>query len=81
MLHVCLQVFFTPDVFPSSSTPELQPAMQACYTHCEAISDAVLQLIAVSLGLQQHFFDDKICRHHSNLQVCAIPKILTLTVI
>ncbi|WIA18228.1 hypothetical protein OEZ85_009699 [Tetradesmus obliquus] len=67
------QVFFTPDVFPSSSTPELQPAMQACYSQCEIIAGAVLRLAAASLGLQQHFFDDKICRHHSNLQVANYP--------
>jgi isopenicillin N synthase-like dioxygenase len=69
MLHICLQVFFTPDVFPSSTTPELLPAMQACYSQCEVIANAVLQLFAASLGLQQHFFADKIFQHHSNLQV------------
>ncbi|KAF6262954.1 hypothetical protein COO60DRAFT_556367 [Scenedesmus sp. NREL 46B-D3] len=72
------QVFFTPDVFPSSTAGELQPAMQACYTQCEAIANAVLRLFAASLGLQQHFFDDKVCHHHSNLQVANYPSQLLL---
>jgi isopenicillin N synthase-like dioxygenase len=64
-----LQVFFTADAFPSSASPQLQPAMQACYSQCEVIANAMLRLFADSLGLQQHYFDDTVCRHHSNLQV------------
>jgi hypothetical protein len=43
--------------------------MQACYSQCELIANAMLRLFAASLGLQQHYFDNKVCRHHSNLQV------------
>jgi isopenicillin N synthase-like dioxygenase len=43
--------------------------MQACYSQCEVVANAMLRLFAASLGLQQHYFDDTVCRHHSNLQV------------
>eukprot|EP00878_Enallax_costatus_P012004 GHUV01012533.1.p1 GENE.GHUV01012533.1~~GHUV01012533.1.p1 ORF type:complete len:253 (+),score=74.71 GHUV01012533.1:170-928(+) len=63
------QVFFTPDRWPTPVVPELQPAMEQCYKQCEVISDAVLCLFAVALGMPEDSFQAKTNKHHSNMQV------------
>lgn len=73
------QVYFPPNAWPSTlaAAPELQqlqqlqPQMLACYSQCEAIAAALMRLFAAALGVDQHFFDDKLVGHHSNMQVGA----------
>lgn len=68
-LAYLLQVFFSPEVWPTAYVPELQPAMQQCYQQCDVISAAVLRLFAAALGMPYQYFDSKTNRHHSNMQV------------
>jgi isopenicillin N synthase-like dioxygenase len=63
------QVFFPPNIWPSNHVPALQPQMLQCYSQCETIAAALMRLFAVALGVQQQYFDDKLHRHHSNMQV------------
>jgi isopenicillin N synthase-like dioxygenase len=62
------QVFFPPNCWPTDSVPQLQPQMLRCYSQCEVIAASLMQLLAVALGVPQHYFDDKLLRHHSNMQ-------------
>lgn len=43
--------------------------MLQCYSQCEDIAAALMELFAVALGLDQHHFDPMLVRHHSNMQV------------
>lgn len=63
------RVFFPPNIWPNNHVPALQPQMLQCYSQCEAIAAALMRLFAVALGVEQQYFDDKLQRHHSNMQV------------
>jgi isopenicillin N synthase-like dioxygenase len=64
-------VFFPPNCWPTGTVPQLQPQMLRCYSKCEVIAASLMQLLAAALGVPQHYFDDKLLRHHSNMQVRA----------
>jgi isopenicillin N synthase-like dioxygenase len=63
-----VQAFFAPNAWPAHF-PELRTSLEHVYTGCTKLSAALLRVFAVALHQDEHFFDDKIDRHASNLQV------------
>jgi len=63
------QVFFPPNAWPHQQLPELQPHMLQCYSQCDVIAAALMRLFAAALGMDPHYFDASLTRHHSNMQV------------
>ena len=57
--------------------PEFKPSMLEAYQNFEKSGKALLQAIAIYLGLDEHFFDDKIHNGNSILRAIHYPPIIS----
>jgi isopenicillin N synthase-like dioxygenase len=64
--------FFAPTLWPSDP-PELKELGVAYFHAMEKLSAQLMRIFALALGLPEHFFDDKIDKHISNLRILHYP--------
>jgi isopenicillin N synthase-like dioxygenase len=64
--------FFAPNLWPSTP-PTLRASWSAYFREMESLSAALMRMFALALGLDEHFFDDKINRHISNFRAINYP--------
>ncbi len=68
------EAFFAPNIWPEK--PEgFKEAFESYYIAMESLANSLMQLMALALGLESHWFDDKICDHITNLAVNHYPKL------
>ena len=64
--------FFAPNMWPSE-VPHMQDVLCRYYSAMEALSTQLMRLFALALSLPEHFFDEKIDRHITNMSVIHYP--------
>lgn len=64
--------FFAPNIWPEEPAG-FQPAAEAYYAVMEGLATELMRLMALALGLDEHWFDDKIRDHITNLTVNHYP--------
>jgi isopenicillin N synthase-like dioxygenase len=62
----------TPNVWPTA-VPEFQPVVTEYYKAMEGLSLSLMRLFALGLGLDEHWFDDKVDKHISNFSLSNYP--------
>lgn len=68
-------LFFHPNAWPEDSIPSLRPAMEAYYREMESLCARLHRVLALAMGAPADFFEDKIDKHCSNLQVANYPSL------
>ena len=63
---------FAPNIWPAT-VAGFQEAFTAYYLALEALTSDVMRIFALALDLPEHFFDDKIDKHFSNLTAFYYP--------
>lgn len=63
---------FAPNVWPDA-LPEMRPVWEEYFSVMTELSELMMQVFAVGLGLPEHFFDDKIDKHVSMLRALNYP--------
>jgi isopenicillin N synthase-like dioxygenase len=66
------QSFFAPNRWPPA-LPELKTALEGYYRAMTALATELMRLFALGLDLPEHFFDDKVDRHITNLSLLYYP--------
>jgi isopenicillin N synthase-like dioxygenase len=69
---VAERFFFMPNLWPARPAG-FRPAFEAYYRAMERLSLHLLQLFARALGLDEHYFDDKVDRHTSTMRAIHYP--------
>ena len=64
--------FFAPNMWPQGM-PEFQATWTAYYRHMEELAGTLMRIFAVALGMDEHYFDDKIDRHITNFSMLHYP--------
>lgn len=64
--------FFAPNMWPAE-VPHMQEVLCRYYAVMEVLSTQLMRLFALALNLPEHFFDDKIDRHITNMSVIHYP--------
>ncbi|CAN5197863.1 2-oxoglutarate and iron-dependent oxygenase domain-containing protein [soil metagenome] len=64
---------FAPNLWPASP-PELREAYTDYYRAMSALAGTLMRIFAIAIGVDEHFFDDKIDRHISRLRVRNYPQ-------
>ncbi len=64
--------FFAPNQWPSE-TPAMRETWTAYYRAMEQFSTQMMRLFALALDLDEHFFDDKVDRHITNMSAIHYP--------
>jgi isopenicillin N synthase-like dioxygenase len=68
--------FFADNVWPSEAeVPGFRAAWTAYYLAQEGLATALMRIFALALDLPEHFFDDKVDRHFSNMAAYHYPPI------
>ena len=68
------EAFFAPNVWPDPElAPDFKDAFEACYEALEDLAAKLMALMALALGLDEHWFDDKIADHITGLAVLHYP--------
>ncbi len=66
--------FFAPNVWPDPQrVPGFREALTDCYAVLEHLAARLMGLMALALGLDEHWFDDKIAEHITGLAVLHYP--------
>jgi isopenicillin N synthase-like dioxygenase len=65
--------FFAPNLWPEQP-PGFRPAWEAYYGQMERVATELMRIFAVGLGMDKHFFDDKVDRHITNFSVLHYPE-------
>jgi isopenicillin N synthase-like dioxygenase len=65
--------FFAPNLWPESP-PDFRPVWESYYREMERVATALMRIFAVGLGMDRHYFDDKIDRHITNFSVLHYPE-------
>ena len=66
--------FFAPNIWPDPDrVPGFKEAFETYYTVMEELAAKLMRLMALALGLDEHWFDDKIADHITNLTVNHYP--------
>jgi isopenicillin N synthase-like dioxygenase len=65
--------FFAPNLWPQS-LPDFRPVWETYYREMERVATALMRIFAVGLGMDRHYFDDKIDRHVTNFSVLHYPE-------
>ena len=66
--------FFAPNVWPDAEqVPDFRESVDACYSVLEDLAAKLMRLMALALGLDEHWFDDKIAEHITGLAVLHYP--------
>ena len=53
--------------------PEFQATWTAYYRHMEELAGTLMRIFAMALGMDEHYFDDKIDRHITNFSMLHYP--------
>ncbi len=64
--------FFAPNMWPEG-LPALRTTWTAYYRQMEELSGTLMRIFALALGMDEHYFDDKIDRHITNFSVLHYP--------
>ena len=64
--------FFAPNMWPDG-LPEFRETWTVYYRHMEDLAATLMRIFAVALGIDEHYFDDKIDRHITNFSVLHYP--------
>jgi isopenicillin N synthase-like dioxygenase len=64
--------FFAPNMWPEG-LPEFQATWTAYYRHMEELAGTLMRIFAMALGMDEHYFDDKIDRHITNFSMLHYP--------
>jgi isopenicillin N synthase-like dioxygenase len=64
--------FFAPNMWPDG-LPEFQATWTAYYRRMEGLATTLMRIFAMGLGMDEHYFDDKIDRHITNFSVLHYP--------
>jgi isopenicillin N synthase-like dioxygenase len=64
--------FFAPNLWPESPSG-MRSAWEAYYCEMERVATTLMRIFALGLGMDEHFFDDKIDRHITNFSVLHYP--------
>lgn len=64
--------FFAPNMWPEG-LPEFRNTWEAYYRRMEGLAANLMRIFAMGLGMDEHFFDDKIDRHITNFSVIHYP--------
>ena len=68
--------FFAPNVWPDPGrVPDFKEALNDCYAVLEDLAARLMRLMALALGLDEHWFDDKIAEHITGLAVLHYPAV------
>ena len=65
--------FFAPNLWPESP-PGFRPVWEAYYREMERVATTLMRIFAVGLGMDKHYFDDKVDRHITNFSVLHYPE-------
>ena len=66
--------FFAPNIWPDpDQAPGFKEAFETYYAVMEELAVRLMRLMALALGLDEHWFDDKIADHITNLTVNHYP--------
>ncbi len=65
--------FFAPNFWPDEPS-HFRPVWEAYYREMERVATTLMQTFAVGLGMDKHFFDDKVDRHITNFSVLHYPE-------
>ncbi len=59
---------FAPNIWPTETdAPRFRDAMERYYLAIQSLSATLMRIFALALDLPEHFFDDKVDKHFSNL--------------
>lgn len=64
--------FFAPNMWPEG-LPEFRETWTAYYRRMEGLAATLMRIFAMGLGMDEHYFDDKIDRHITNFSVIHYP--------
>lgn len=64
--------FFAPNMWPEG-LPAFEAAWTAYYRHMEGLAGTLMRIFAMGLGLDEHYFDDKVDRHITNFSMLHYP--------
>jgi len=64
--------FFASNIWPNG-LPEMERLWSEYYGEMERVSTQLMRLFALALGLDEHFFDDKVDRHITNMSAIHYP--------
>ncbi len=64
--------FFAPNMWPDG-LPEFRAIWTSYYRRMEELATTLMRIFAVALGMDEHYFDDKIDRHITNFSVLHYP--------
>ncbi len=65
--------FFAPNFWPETPA-NFRPVWEAYYHQMERVATELMRIFAVGLGMDKHFFDDKVDRHITNFSVLHYPE-------
>ncbi|MGB0112966.1 MAG: 2OG-Fe(II) oxygenase family protein, partial [Ilumatobacteraceae bacterium] len=66
------EAFFAPNIWPDEPLG-FREAFETYYSTMEVLAEELMRLMALALGLDEHWFDDKIENHITNLSVNHYP--------
>lgn len=64
--------FFAPNMWPTE-VPDFRETWSAYYTAMENLATSLMRIFALGLGMDEHFFDDKVDRHITNFSAMHYP--------
>ena len=64
--------FFAPNMWPAG-LPEFRTTWTAYYRGMEELATTLMRIFAMALGMDEHYFDDKIDRHITNFSMLHYP--------
>jgi len=65
--------FFAPNFWPDLPT-NFRPTWETYYREMDRVATLLMRIFAIGLGMDRHFFDDKIDRHITNFSVIHYPE-------
>jgi len=68
-----LNTVFAPNIWPEKALPEFEPSMTDWYRAMSLLSRDLMRVFALSLGLAERWFDEKIDREMSSLAINYYP--------
>ena len=64
--------FFAPNMWPDG-LPEFRTTWTAYYRGMEGLATTLMRIFAMALGMDEHYFDDKVDRHITNFSMLHYP--------
>ncbi|MEQ8347654.1 MAG: 2-oxoglutarate and iron-dependent oxygenase domain-containing protein [Sneathiellaceae bacterium] len=72
--HAAGGTFFAPNMWPPEM-PELRPVWTRYYGAMEGLATDLMRIFALGLGMDEHYFDDKVDRHITNFTAMHYPPV------